>query len=109
VLVTSQDSWSIEEIIASYNGSKNVERVFKQLKNPYHNAVQPQYHWTDQKIQVHTFIWLIGMLLSQVLWKKAKDLGYTISTENLIGMLSEVRKAEIVTVTGLKGKPARES
>jgi transposase len=109
VLVTSQDSWSNEEIIAAYNGQSNVERVFKQLKNPYHNAVQPQYHWTDQKIRVHTFICLIGLLLSQVLWKKAKDLGYTISPENLIDMLSEVRKAEIVTVTGLKGKPTRES
>jgi transposase len=109
VLVTSQDSWSNEEIIAAYNGQSNVEHVFKQLKNPYHNAVQPQYHWTDQKIRVHTFICLIGLLLSQVLWKKAKDLGYTISPENLIDMLSEVRKAEIVTVTGLKGKPTRES
>ena len=108
ILVTSQDSWSDEEVIAAYHGQSNVERVFKHLKNPYHNAVRPQYHWTDQKIRVHTFICLIGLLLSQVLWKKAKDLGYTISVESLIDMLSEIRKAEIVTITGLKGKPAKE-
>ncbi len=109
ILVTSQDNWSDEEIVTAYNGQNSVERVFKHLKNPYHNAVQPQYHWTDQKIRVHTFICIIGLLLSQVLWKKAKDLGYTISLESLIDWLSEVRKAEIVTITGLKGKPARET
>ncbi|PKM83964.1 MAG: hypothetical protein CVU88_00375 [Firmicutes bacterium HGW-Firmicutes-13] len=109
VLVTSQDGWSDQEIIAVYNGQSNIERVFKHLKNSYHNAVQPQYHWTDQKIRVHTFICLIGLLLSQVLWKKAKDLGYTISVESLIDMLSQVRKADIITVTGMKGKPAKES
>lgn len=109
VLVTSRDSWSSEEIMAAYFGQSSIERVFKHLKNPYHNAVHPQYHWTDQKIRVHTFICLTGLLLSQLLWKKAKDLGYTLSAESLIDMLSEVRKAEIVTVTGMKGKPAKES
>jgi len=109
VLVTSRDSWSSAEIMAAYFGQNSVERVFKHLKNPYHHAVHPQYHWTDQKIRVHTFICLTGLLLSQVLWKKAKDLGYTFSAESLIDMLSQIRKAEIVTVTGMKGKPAKES
>jgi len=109
VLVTSQESWSSAEIIAAYFGQNSVERVFKHLKNPYHHAVHPQYHWTDQKIRVHTFICLTGLLLSQVLWKKAKDLGYTFSAESLIDMLSQIRKAELVTLTGLKGKPAKES
>jgi len=109
ILVTSQDRWSDEEIISAYHGQSSVERMFKHLKDPYHNAVQPQYHWTDQKIRVHTFICLTGLLLSQVLWKKVRELGYTISAERLIDMLSKIRKAEIVTVTGLKGKPVKES
>ncbi len=87
----------------------HVERVFKHFKNPYHNAVQSQYHWTDHKIRVHTFICVIGLLFSQVLWKKAKSLGYTVSMEKLIDMLSDVRKVKIVTITSLKGKPARKS
>ena len=109
ILVTSQDDWSDAEIVNAYFGQSNVERVFKHLKNPYHNTVHPQYHWTDQKIKVHTFICLTGLLLSQLLWKKAKDLGYNYSIESLIDMLSDIRKADIVTVTGLKGKPAKMS
>jgi transposase len=108
ILVTCRDEWSNEDIICAYNGQSNVERVFKHFKNPYHNAVQPQFHWTDQKIKVHTFICITGLLLSQVLWKKAKDLGYISSIETIIDELSRVRQAEIVTVTGLKGKAPRE-
>ncbi len=106
--MTCRDEWRNEDIIHAYNGQSNVERVFKHFKNPYHNAVQPQFHWTDQKIKVHTFICVTGLLLSQVLLKKAKDLGYTSSIETIIDELSRVRQAEIVTVTGLKGKAPRE-
>lgn len=109
ILVTCRDEWSEADIISAYHGQSHVERVFKHFKNPYHNAVQPRFHWTDQKIRVHTFICIIGLLLSQVLLKKAKGLGYCFSMETLIDKLSEVRMADIITVTGLKGKPQRES
>ncbi len=108
IIVTSRDNWSDEEIIAAYHGQSNVERVFKHLKNPYHNCVHPQYHWTDQKIRVHTFICLTGLLLSQVLVKKASDAGHNMSVENLIDRLSEVRIAETVTLHSLNSKPVRE-
>gem|GEM_PF-2317064 len=76
IITTCRDDWTDVEIIAAYQGQSHVERAFKQLKNPYHHAVTPQYHWTDQKIKVHTFICLIGLLLSQLLWKKAREAGY---------------------------------
>lgn len=72
IIVTCRDNWSDAEIISAYNGQSNVERVFKCLKNPYHNCVHPQYHWTDQKIMVHTFICLAGLLLSQGACEKSK-------------------------------------
>lgn len=108
ILVTCRDEWTSEDIIDAYNGQSNVERVFKHLKNPYHNAVRPQFHWTDQKIKVHTFICVTGLLLSQLVWKKAKNLGYTSSIEKIIDELSMVRQTEIVTITGLKGKAPKE-
>jgi len=109
ILVTCREEWSEEEIIAAYQGQGNIERVFKHLKNPYHNSVHPQYHWTDQKIGVHTFICLIGLLLSQILWEKAREAGHNLSLETLIDKLTEVRKVEIITVTSLQGKPVKET
>ncbi len=107
ILVTSQNNWSEKEIVNAYFGQSNVERVFKHLKSPYHNSVRPQYHWTDQKIKVHTFICLTGLLLSQLLWKKTKELDYKYSIETVIDKLTSIRKVDIVSLTGLKGKPAR--
>jgi transposase len=85
-----------------------MKRTFKHMKNPYHNAVHPQYHRTDQKIKVHTFICLTGLLLSQILWKKAREADYDMSLENLIDNLEKVRQAEIITLASLKSKPVRE-
>ena len=108
ILITCRDEWTEEEIISAYFGQSNVEHVFRQLKNPYQNAVCPQYHWTDQKIKVHTFMCVIGMLLTQLLQKLARDAGFSHSSDKIIEMLSEVREAEIITIKDLKGKPSKE-
>lgn len=58
---------------------------------------------------MHTFICITALLLSQILAKKANDCGYyNYSIEALIDRLSEIRRAEIVTVTGMKGRPPKE-
>ncbi|MBC8452520.1 MAG: IS1634 family transposase [Spirochaetes bacterium] len=107
VLVTSRAEWSNERIIAAYIGQHHVERVFKHLKNPYHHSVRPQFHWTDQKIKVHTFICIMGLLLSQVLHKQAAACGSTVGLEHLLDELGTIRKAEIVTIKHLKAKPVK--
>lgn len=108
IITTSKNEGTDAEIIAAYQHQRHVEQVFKHLKNPLHHAVTPQFHWTDQKIKVHTFICLIGLLLSQLLWKQAKEVGYRMNVETLLDRLSEVRLAEIWTVRDLKEKPQKE-
>jgi transposase len=109
LLVTCRQEWTEEEIIAAYQGQSHVERIFKHFKNPYHHLVRRQYHWTDQKIKVHTFLCLSGFLLSQLLWKKAQQAGKIFSIEKLLDRLSEVRMAEIITLYDLKSKPVKET
>lgn len=58
LLITDQHDWATEEIILAYRGQSRAEAIFRQLKDVDHLAVRPQYHWTDQKIRVHTFICL---------------------------------------------------
>ena len=109
IMVTCREEWAEEEIIAAYQGQSHVERTFKHFKNPYHHLVRRQFHWTDQKIKVHTFICMTGLLLSQMLWKKAQEAGHRISIEKLLDRLSEVRQVEMLTLTGLKGRPQKET
>ena len=106
--MTCREEWTEADIIAAYSGQSHVERIFKHFKNPCHHAVRPQYHWTDQKIRVHAFICVMGLLLSQLLWKKARDLGYSFSVDDLLNRLTKVRKAEILTIAKLDEKPQRE-
>jgi len=73
ILVTNRHEWSSKEIILAYRGQAKVEYAFRTIKNPYHLAVRPQYHWTDQKIKVHFLICIIGYLLTMVAYMKAKE------------------------------------
>ncbi|HAI21553.1 MAG TPA: hypothetical protein DCM14_06655 [Clostridiales bacterium UBA8153] len=108
MVVTCRDEWSTADIVAAYWGQSRVEQACKQFKNPYHHAVRPQYHWTDQKVKVHTFICIIALLLSQVLVKKATAGGFPFSINQLIDRLSAIRKVESYTVTALRGRPQKE-
>jgi len=66
-------NWSTVEIIKAYYGQSQIEHTFKNLKNPYHLALQPQFHWTDQKIMAHYFICVLGYLLTAIVWRQARS------------------------------------
>jgi transposase len=76
------------------------------MKNPYHLALKPQYHWTDQKIRVHYFICVIGYLLAGVIWREAKQkTGYTGSLDNLLDTLNNIRLGTMLEESKKTGKP----
>ncbi len=105
ILITNRHDWSTEEIIMAYWGQANVEYAFKNLKNPFHLAVRPQYHWTDQKIEVHALICLIGFLLTMVLYKRvAENTGFKASPHNLLERLSAVRLSTFIERPEKKSK-----
>jgi len=105
VLVTNRTNWDERKIIAAYHGQSKIERIFKCLKNPYHCAVRPQFHWTDQKVKVHTYMCLLGLLLVGILNKKTADAGIKMSTEKLMDILGNIRQCIVMESTGKRGKP----
>ena len=72
IVVTNRHEWSNEKILLTYRGQFNVENAFRNLKNPHHLAIRPQYHWTDQKIEVHFLICIISYLLTVTTYSKVK-------------------------------------
>jgi transposase len=105
ILITNRHDWSEEEILSAYWGQAQVEYAFKTMKNPFHLALRPQYHWTDQKIEVHGFICLLAFLLSMVLYKRAKERsGFEGSPHSLFQKLSTVRLATFVETPSQKTK-----
>jgi transposase len=105
ILVTNRHEWSNEEIILAYRGQSKVEYVFKNLKNPYHLAIRPQYHWTDQKIEAHILICMIGYLLTIAAYTKAKRVkAYKKNIDNFMEDLRGIRLTCRVKKKGRKVK-----
>ena len=103
ILITNRDAWSNEEIMLAYRGQSEVEDVFRQTKDDEHLAVRPQYHWTDQKIHVHTFICLLGLILARIVEWESRKLGRTEGLSALLDLLGSVRLAMILRPSGKKG------
>ncbi|MBT9148443.1 MAG: hypothetical protein DDT32_02217 [Syntrophomonadaceae bacterium] len=97
ILITNRHQWSTEEIILAYWGQSEIECAFKRMKNPFHLAIRPQYHWTDQKIKVHGFICLLAFLLIMVAYKRAREkLEFKGSPHTLLEKLSAIRLATFI-------------
>jgi len=94
ILITNRHDWTSEEIISAYRGQSKVEQAFENLKNPFHLAVRPQYHWTDQKIKAHIFMCIIGYLLTIAAYTKAREkAGYKRNISNFMDDLRNIRLA----------------
>jgi len=106
ILMTDRHDWSTAGIIDAYYSQSTVEHAFRNLKNPHHLAVRPQFHWTDQKIRVHFFTCVLGYQLSALLWQTARrECGFPGTVGSLLETLSNVRLATLVETTGKRGKP----
>ena len=105
IVITNRHQWSTEEIVSAYWGQANVENAFKKMKNPFHLAIRPQYHWTDQKIEVHGFICLLAFLMVMIAYKRAKEkIGFKGSTHTLLEKLSAIRLATFIESPAKKTK-----
>ena len=106
MIMSNRHEWSSEEIINAYYGQSSVEHAFRNIKNPHHLALKPQYHWTDQKIRVHYFICVLGYLLAGVIWREARQkAGYTGSLDSLLSTLNNIRLGSMLEESKKTGKP----
>ncbi len=96
ILITSRQDWNNEEIILAYQGQKDVEFAFRQIKNPFHSCVRPQYHWTDQKIKVHVFCSVLAFTICALIEKIAKEKGFPYTINDILDRLSSVRKVKYI-------------
>jgi transposase len=102
ILMTDRSTWSAEDIIRAYRGQAHVEAVFAHLKDPMHVMLRPQYHWTDQKLQVHVFMCVVAYLLARLLHLRAQRAGYLRCQEALLDSLAQIMKATVVRTTSKK-------
>ena len=97
LIITDRFTWTTEETLEAYWGQIDIENIFKDSKNRDHFSVQPQFHWTDSKVRVHTFCCLLGLLLTSILKKELEDSGVKMSNKKIIDLLSGIREVYVLT------------
>ena len=106
ILMSDRHEWSSEEIVAAFYGQSTVKQAFKNIKNPYHLAVTPEFHWTDQKIRVHYFSCILGYLLASLTWREARmKADFTGTLDTFLDTLNNIRLATLLEMSGKRGKP----
>lgn len=105
VLMTDRDELPTGDLIAAYRGQARAERSFREMKDPETCAVRPQYHWTDQKLQVHAFCCVVGYLLLKLLERRARQAGVPVrSPRALLRALQTIREVTVLE-PGPRGRP----
>lgn len=103
LLVSNRKKWLPPEIVAAYRSLEHIEEAFKHMKNRDYLRWQPAFHWTDQKLHVHTLYCVLALLLSTLARKMASDAGITISLPGLLTELSAIKEVALLYSAG-KGK-----
>jgi transposase len=106
LLISNRTEWVPTEIIRSYRSLSNVEEAFKYMKNRDYLRWQPAFHWTDQKVEVHSFYCVLALLLATLARKIAVESGHDISLPALLDDLSAIKEVALLYKAG-KGVSAR--
>jgi transposase len=103
IIITDNDDWSTEKIVATYHSQFHVEQCFRQMKDTKYLSFRPQYHFTDPHIKVHAFFCVLSLMLCSVLQLEMERLGHKLSIHKLLDILSDTK--QVITVfTKTNGK-----
>lgn len=96
ILFTDNHDWTDAEIVRAYRAQHFIEDAFRDMKDPHHIAVRPQFHWTDQKVRVHVFTCVLALMLLSLLRRELAAKGFPLSIRRMLELLGSIR--EVVTV-----------
>jgi transposase len=96
LLITNREDLLVEEVIRGYRELSNIEEAFKHMKNRDYLRWQPAFHWTDQKLEVHTLYCVLALLLATLARKTACENGIEISVTRLLDELSSTKEVALI-------------
>ena len=74
------------------------------MKNPDIVSFSPMFHWTDQKIRVHSFYCVIALTIARLMRREAQHAGITISVTELLDTLGGIQET-VLLYQGERGRP----
>jgi transposase len=100
LIFTDRTDLTDVQVAQAYTDRNEVERLFAEMNDPMAVPFRPVRHWTDQKIVVHAFICILGLLLLKLLQLKLKEQNISLSLEIIKDELSSVQLGLWVTRSG---------
>ncbi|MDM8560143.1 hypothetical protein, partial [Candidatus Parabeggiatoa sp. HSG14] len=92
IIVTNRSTWGNEQIILAYRSQFNIENVFKKMKDRNIGSWREEFHWTEQKVQIHSFYWDRSILLRALALIRFKNTGVQISMKRMLHCLEDVKE-----------------
>jgi len=99
-----RDVASMAVIVADYRSQEHVEADFRQMKDPKVVSFSPMFHWTDQKIRVHSFYCVLALMVARLLVREADRHGMHMSVRELLETLAGIQET-VLLYQGERGRP----
>jgi len=96
VILSTHFDWDEAQIISAYRDQSNIEDIFKHMKNKEYLHWQPEFHWTDQKIQVHGLYCVLALLAAALAHKIIREQGMELSILEMLEELTDVREVALI-------------
>ena len=96
LLITNRLDWSAHSVITYYRELEKIEEAFKHLKNRQYLHWQPAFHWTDQKIAVHSFYCVLALTLVALARKTVYKNGLEMSFPELLEDLCKIKEVALL-------------
>jgi len=96
LLLTNRLDLLAPEVIRTYRDLEHIEEAFKHMKNRDYLRWQPAFHWTDQKLDVHSLYCVLALLFTTLARKTACEAGIDISLPALLDELSSIKEVAFI-------------
>jgi transposase len=104
ILFTDKDRAPRAVIVADYRSQEAAEGDFRQMKDPKVVSFSPMFHWTDQKIRVHTFYCVLALTVARLMVREADRQAMHMSVRELLDTLAEIQET-VLLYQGERGRP----
>ena len=104
VLFSDHEDWTIAEVVVAYRSQWRVEADLRQMKDPEVVSFSPMFHWTDAKIRVHVFYFVLALTVARLLVREATRAGLDMSVRELLRKLSGIEET-VLLYQGERGRP----
>lgn len=107
ILFTSRGEWDTGKIIKAYRSQADIEDIFKNMNDRDYLRWQPAFHWTDQKIKVHSFYCTLALFLAGIARRRAAAAGVSLSMHEFLEQLAAIKEVLLLQAPEKAPAPPR--